>query len=257
MRSWAIKKNGRRRAAALAFLLCLAMTGCMADEYSVVRPHEYSYWEGATDDILRAESYQDLVNTILLLIEEHAEKGTIRLYLTDVDYATALNLVKTGCGEVQEETDIGSYVLERLEFDMEELRNSYYEVNLLPTYRRTAEDVESIAEVASSGGIYDLLVEAWEKGEERVTVRCAHVAEERETLLSNILLLQAELEGDPVSAVPEETGGADETGGEGQEVEDQPSADPAPNYPLWEVSFYPPEGEVSIVEVTLRPEGSG
>ena len=247
MRSWAIK---RRTLPALA-LAALCLAGCMADEVSVVRPHEYSYWEGATDDILRAESYQNFVNTLLLLMEEHAPEGTIRLYLTDVDYPTALQMVKTGCAEVQQETALGAYVLESLEFDMEELRNSYYEVSLRPAYRRTAEDVAAIAEAASTGGVYDLLVEAWEQGADRIAVRCAHVAEDRETLAANIALLQADLEG---GGGTEEPGGESQTGGAEAGQDGAAGSGGAGSAVPWQVTFYPPEGEVSIIEVVLHQE---
>ena len=50
--------------------LCLFLSACslLEGNYSQVEPHADRYWESAADDILRAESYQDLVNTILLLI---------------------------------------------------------------------------------------------------------------------------------------------------------------------------------------------
>ena len=116
-----------------ALLLLLLLTGCnslLEQDYSSVEPHANRYWEeDAGSDILRAESYQDLVNTLMLLVEEHRDSGTLRLYLTDVDYVSALTMLKRAVTEVREETAIGSYALERLDFDMEELRNSYYQAD--------------------------------------------------------------------------------------------------------------------------------
>ena len=66
------------RALCLAAALTLLLSGCSLErEYSVVEPHENQYWESTAEDILRAESYQDLVNTLLLLVEQHEETGTI------------------------------------------------------------------------------------------------------------------------------------------------------------------------------------
>ena len=178
--------------------LCLCLTACaslLEGEYSQVEPHADRYWESSADDILRAGSYQDLVNTILLLIEGQEPSGVVRLYLTDVTYTDAWDMVRTACAEVREETAIGSYSLHALNFSMEELRDSYYEVSLLPVYRRTQADIDSIVETSSSSAIYDMVLVAWERGEDRLTVRYTYLAEDEATLAENILLLQRELEG--------------------------------------------------------------
>lgn len=255
-----------------ALLLLLLLTGCnslLEQDYGSVEPHANRYWEeDAGSDILRAESYQDLVNTLMLLVEEHRDSGMLRLYLTDVDYVSALTMLKRAVTEVREETAIGSYALERLDFDMEELRNSYYQAELRPVYRRTAEDVAGIQETASSGAIYDMLLKAYEEEVPRLTVRYSYLSEEPEVLLENIRLLQAELEG---FARPAADGG--ETGeGEPSEAAEAGEGDPPdeteppeepgdgeivppPEEPvLWEVYFYPPKGQRSIVEVFLQPE---
>ena len=254
----------------------LLLVGCaplLEQDYGTVEPHANRYWEeDAGSDILRAESYQDLVNTLMLLVEEHRNSGTLRLYLTDVDYASALTMLKRAVTEVREETAIGSYALERLDFDMEELRNSYYQAELRPVYRRTAEDVAAIQETASSGAIYDMLLRAYEEGVSRLTVRYSYLSEEPEVLLANIRLLQGELEGFTRPA----DSGAEPTGEEGEpeepanpegpeaEGEAEPSpedggdGEPAPppeETALWEVYFYPPKGQRSIIEVFLQPEG--
>ena len=245
---------------AAALALCLGLTGCLDREYALVEPHENRYWESTTDDILRAESYQDLVNTILLLVEQHMAEGTVRLYLSDVSHATAFSMVKDACREVRQETALGSYLLDALDFDMEELRNSYYEVTLLPAYRRTAEDLASIVETASSSAIYELLVSAFEQGDGRLTVRYAYLAEEGETLVANIRQLQSELEG---GVLPQDTGGGEapeDPGGETAPPEEgapgETPGEEAPSLVPWEILFYPPEGESSIVEIFLTPQGA-
>ena len=213
--------------------LCLFLSACslLEGNYSQVEPHADRYWESAADDILRAESYQDLVNTILLLIEQQEPSGVIRLYLTDVDYGTAWNMVKDACTEVRDETAIGSYSLRSLDFSVEELRDSYYEVALLPSYRRTQEDIDSIVETSSSSAIYEMILMAWEKGEDRLTVRYTYPSEDEATLTENILLLQQELE---VGVV--------------EEGAEPPAVTP------WEIYFYPPGGDSSIIEIFFHPE---
>ena len=230
--------------------LCLVLSACSAlleGEQSRVEPHADRYWESAADDIMRAESYQDLVNALLLLIEEQEPSGVVRLYLSDVSYAQAWDTVRTACAEVREETAIGSYSLHALNFSMEELRDSYYEVSLLPMYRRTQADIDSIVETSSSSAIYDMVLVAWERGEERLTVRYTYLAEDEATLAENILLLQRELEG--AGAEGDAPADPAEEAPEGQEAA-PPALTP------WEICFYPPGGDSSIVEVFFHPQGA-
>ena len=218
--------------------LCLVLSGCslLEGDFSQVEPHADRYWESAADDILRAESYQDLVNTILLLIEQQESSGVVRLYLSDVTYETAWDMVERACTEVREETAIGSYSLHSLDFSVEELRDSYYQVSLQPAYRRTQEDIDSVVETSSSSAIYDMVLMAWQKGEDRLTVRYTYLAEDEATLAANILLLQQELEGAQAAGDGEETGQT------------------SPGLTPWEIYFYPPGGDSSIVEIFFHPQ---
>jgi len=265
--------------AALMLLLC----GCslLDREYSSVEPHANRYWEDPSGDILRAESYQDLVNILLMLVESHESKGVLRLYLTDVDYSIALDMMKRAVTEVREETAIGSYVLSSMNFNMEELRNSYYQVEVSPYYRRTAEDVAAVRETASSSAIYDLVVKAWEEKETVLAVRYSHLAEEPAELLANIRLLQVELQEIPLEP---EGGTEGEAGAEGEPLPEEPTEPEAPpeesvspegeipeeteapeeeaavdemlvfpeGYTPWEVNFYPPNSNSSIVEIFFQ-----
>ena len=227
--------------------LCLALSACsslLEGNYSQVEPHADRYWESAADDILRAGSYQDLVNTILLLIEGQEPSGVVRLYLTDESYDQALDMVRRACAEVREETATGSYCLHSMDYSVEELRDSYYEVFLLPIYRRTRADIDSILEISSSSAIYDLALLAWERGEERLTVRYTYRSEDEAALRDNILLLQQELEG----------GGA-EPSGEGGPPDEEGEGTASPLVP-WEIYFYPPGGESAIIEIFFHPQGS-
>ena len=67
----------------LALPLCLLLCGCgilLERSYSSVEPYANRYWDSGAEDTLRSETYQDLVNSLLLLVEERAEEGTIRCY---------------------------------------------------------------------------------------------------------------------------------------------------------------------------------
>ena len=69
----------------LTLLLCvsLSLTGCSAlleRNYATVEPHSSKFWESEAAGTLRAENYQDIVNDLLILIGQHTESATVRLY---------------------------------------------------------------------------------------------------------------------------------------------------------------------------------
>ena len=263
MRRWAIegvpgRGAARRGVCLLLASACLLLSGCAAllyPDYHQSEPHANRYWEDSGNEILRAESYQDLVNTLLLLVEQHADTGLLRLYLTDVDYITALDMMKKAIAEVQLETAMGSYALESMDFDMEELRNSYYQVELTPAYRRTAEEAAAIQKAASSSSVYELARSAWERGQDGLTVRYAYQAETPEEIRSGLRLLQIQLEEIPVETLsPEEPPVQEETPAEeGESAAPAPEAAFPEGYTPWTVQFYPPEGESTIVEILFFP----
>ena len=75
----------RKKFIPLSLALCLTLSGCggnvvLERSYSVSTPHSEVYWENEGADTLRADSYQDLVNALLLLLGEHSEEGVVRIY---------------------------------------------------------------------------------------------------------------------------------------------------------------------------------
>ena len=54
--------------------------GLLDREYRVTKEHSDRYWESESADILRAESYDDVVSDLLILIGRHTESATLRLY---------------------------------------------------------------------------------------------------------------------------------------------------------------------------------
>ena len=62
---------------------CLLLGGCVSlleRSYSVVEPYADRYWDSAAEDTLKAENYQDLVNSLLMQVEQRAEECVIRGY---------------------------------------------------------------------------------------------------------------------------------------------------------------------------------
>jgi hypothetical protein len=96
-------------AALLVLVKLLPLTGCgslLNRDYSVTEPHSSSYYESEDRSVLRAESYQDLVNALLVLISGGAKEGTIWLYPDDSGLP-APQAAERACLEVQKETPLG------------------------------------------------------------------------------------------------------------------------------------------------------
>ena len=116
----------------------LLLSGCaslLERSYSVVEPYADRYWDASAEDTLRAESYQDLVNSLLLLVEEHSEEGVIRYYTEGNAYSLALQAT----WEVREDTMLGSYLLEDLSFRYETGEEGVCTLTYELIYREDAE----------------------------------------------------------------------------------------------------------------------
>ncbi len=231
-------------------LTCLLLTGCGAlleRSYSVVEPYADRYWDSAAEDTLRAENHQDLVNSLLMLVEERAEEGTIRCYGAANSYLQA----QSACREVSEETALGSYLLSSLTFDYANSAG-YSALTCRMSYREDAEDPASLMTLSDSQSLVDLLRLAVREELEKQTARFPYNTP-REEVTGAVERLWRELQED--AAPP-----AAEPGPEGEAAVPE-AAEPvmAPEIPPcpWEIRFYPDAEATEIVEVLLVPAAGG
>ena len=115
----------RKIISALLAAMVLLLSGCgsfLHREYSVVEPHSSDYYEN--EDVLRAESYQDVVNDLLILVGEQKKEGTIWLYLKDTTTDVA-ELAERACREVQRETPLGAYAVAYLTYTIDTTPRQY------------------------------------------------------------------------------------------------------------------------------------
>ena len=213
----------RRKFIALLLTLCLMLSGCgnvvLERSYSVSAPHSAVYWENENADTLRADSYQDLVNALLLLLGEHSEEGTVRIYGSDEN---AASMAEQACREVQEETPLGAYLLDYISYTDAQAHN-YYEMKVRLGYRRTAEEQAAIITATSTEALPDLLrLTAAEGAVKHIAVRFGYFTTDRSGLREMVHAVQREV--DPTFRQP------------------------------WQVSFYPDTEDVVIVEVVLGEE---
>ena len=240
--------------------LGMLLSGCaslLERSYSVVEPYADRYWDASAEDTLRAENYQDLVNSLLLLVEQRVEEGVIRYYYSEGDgYSQALDATN----EVRKDTMLGSYLLEQIAFNYKAYEG-YCTLTYQMSYRQDAEDVDTLMVLSDSQSLVDLLRLAVREGHDKLTARFAFdmsrldVEEAIASLWQEICTGEEEtvppvLEEEEQTAPPEE-GQTGETGGE--EAPAEPGTEePLPPCP-WEIRFYPDQEAAELVEILLRP----
>lgn len=251
----------KKRMAVSFLAVCLLLSGCaslLERSYSVVEPYADRYWDASAEDTLRVENYQDLVNSLLMLIEERAEDGVIRYYTEGDAYGLAQQATK----EVKEETMLGSYLLEDIHF-LYKSSEGFGTLTYTMTYRQDAEDVSTLMVLSDSQSLVDLLRLALREGHSKLTARFAYdVPREdveaavdsvwREVCLGTEETQPADGTGEfsqvPTGELPQE--GSGETAAEGTEgvPETTEEIPPCP----WKIRYYPDLEAAELVEVLLK-----
>nr|WP_325184758.1 hypothetical protein [uncultured Oscillibacter sp.] len=213
-----------KKCCALLLLLCL-LTGCtplLEREYSTVEPHSSKFWESEAAGTLRAENYQDIVNDLLILIGQHTEAATLRLYNV-ASKLQAADLLERATVEVQQETPMGAYAVEYITSSAQSQRG-YYEVELQIGYRRTLEQIQAVVNATSPEALYTLLDAALSEERTELAVRVGYWSQESG---------QAQVEA-ALARVREERGLTER--------------------PMWPVLYYPEGGPVGLIEFLLDQE---
>lgn len=139
----------------IVLLLALALalnSGCaaMLERGSASAATHQDYYS-VTDDasILRAETYQGLVNSILYFVNEHSTQGTVRLYNYTGDVESDL---ASACDEVRLEDPLGAFAIRTLSCDFTRIL-TYYEVSVHITYSRSAQALADIQSISGLSGL--------------------------------------------------------------------------------------------------------
>ena len=158
-----------------ALCACLLLAGCaslLEREYSVVEPHSSKFWESEAAGTLRAENYQDIVNDLLLLIGEHTERATIRLYNFEEDMAVG-DILDRAITEIRHETPLGAYAVEFITSSYQSQRG-YYEISVQISYRRTIEQIQTVVNATSTEALGSLLETALDNDRSELAVRIGY-----------------------------------------------------------------------------------
>ena len=266
----------------LLLALCLCLSGCAAmleRSYSFSEPYVNRYWDTGAGDTLRASTYQDLVNSLLMLVEQRAEEGVVRYSARTRSY----NEVYDAVAEVRQKTPMGSYLLKSMLFRYEAGEDDCT-VTLQITYREDTEDVDKLMLLSDSQSLVDLLRLALREEHQRQTAQFVYETERREDVLAAVEGLWTEIclerqaqeaeaaaeaaaaltdpeDGGPSAYPKAEPDQEEPAPGSGEEfqAEDEP-AEPAaeeiviPPCP-WEIRFYPDAEYAGIVEIWLNIGG--
>ena len=116
--------------------LLLGCTGCslLHREWYEVTTHSSGYYEGR--DALRADTYQDLVNDILVLVGNHSEEGVIWLYYAQ-EGLDANDAAERACREVENDTPMGAYAVSYIQYTVDDSARNYSAITVTIGYQRT------------------------------------------------------------------------------------------------------------------------
>ena len=212
--------RGRWAAALLALLL---LTGCaplLEREYSVSEPHSSKFWESEASGTLRAETYQDIVNDLLLVIAQHTDAAVMRLYNYEDD-VTVADTLERATVEIQEQTPLGAYAVAYITSTIQSQRG-YYEISFQIGYRRTEEQMQAVVNATRPEAVSSLLESALNDGKTELAVRIGYWGQNGQSAIESA-----------VAQVREER----------DLTEDTP----------WVVNTYPADGPVGLVEFLLEP----
>ena len=169
---------------ALVLAVCLTLCGCaslLERSYSSVEPYTDRYFDSGSEDTLKAESYQDLVNSLLILIEQRRDEVVIRYYApegTDT-YTQAINAKY----EVQNETLLGSYLLSSLTLSYTG-NVGYCTLTYAMSYRADAQNISTLMALSDSQSLVDLLRLALREEHESITAQFISKISREEVLLA-------------------------------------------------------------------------
>lgn len=214
----------KKRIIAAGAAACLLLSGCaslLERRYTTVEEHSSKYWEEEAANVLRAESYQDLVNDILLLVGSHTPDARMRLYYFE-DTAAVADALERAAAEVKQETPMGAYAVEYITTETQRQRG-YDEVDIHIAYRRTQEQVQAMVNATSTAALPNLLDSAVEEGKEELAVRVSYWGTDEPAGIAAMLTDARERWG---------------------------LTDAAP----WTVSYYPGPEQAGIVELSLPTE---
>ena len=151
-------------------ILAGVLSGCAAfleDEYVSVQTHDASGSSGGTSTATIVENYGEIKDAVMNLVERHYTYGVLRTYGYSGDVKKDVN---KACADISVDTAIGAYAVYYIDCSVNQIV-SYYEVQITITYKKTADDVDSILDVSGDYTLKNALDNGMRKYLDTVTIR--------------------------------------------------------------------------------------
>lgn len=141
---------------ALCLLFLIARCNPLLDRtYTTVIDHASSASE-PQEEVLEADSPEELVDCILTFVYRGVEHGRVRL--SDYDSNTE-EAIDTACQSVLRETAIGAYALYNIDYFYTHVV-SYYECQFLYSYSHTPQEIRSVIPVSDQAELLERIEDA-------------------------------------------------------------------------------------------------
>jgi len=162
----------------LAMAATVALSGCtgmLNRDYQAVSPHPNYPSLEEDSSVIRAETYQELVNAVLYFVSQGMELGNVHLvnYTGDVEEDLA-----RACLEVATEDPLGAYAVDFI------INSDYtrvvttYEASISIAYRRTPEQIKSVISVTGSNAIRQALQDTLFNFSPEIAIRVGYFNED-------------------------------------------------------------------------------
>ena len=140
--------------------ISIMLSGCASllnRDFTSITPHNTTpAADGGDPSIIRAENYQGLVNALVYFVSSGMEEGSIHIYNT---WDSMESDLETACLEVVQEDPLGAYSVDHIKCALSPVV-TYYEADISINYRRTREQVTSIATATGTTAIRSELQQA-------------------------------------------------------------------------------------------------
>lgn len=136
--------------AALIFAaaVLLSASGCawpVAQEYYYSARYSDSSDALITGQMDNIKNYYGLIKAISAMVNSHQESATLKIIGYDGEISEDLT---AACLEVKSSTAVGAYAVEYISYDLSRIV-SYYEADIYITFKRTAEQINSVVNVGN------------------------------------------------------------------------------------------------------------
>ena len=150
--------------------------------YSSTVPHVDQPATADDPSVLRVKNYQELVSAVLYLVSQVREEGVIELY----DYADDVEKdLSAACLEVAKEDPLGAYAVDYIKHAYSRVV-SYYRATITISYRRTPDQIHSIANVTGSSAIRKELQQALSDFAPEAVLRVAYFDQDQDSIAALI-----------------------------------------------------------------------